>query len=277
MKHRRKSPGRPRKSGDRKPCGRLRQVAPEPNSYVLERRRALAGPGVAVEAAENPLDLAHARGWLTERQHRAGAAYARIKRACKLGSQRVTLANLPEAPEWGEKDVRPIGQLPDAMIVQALENIALPAPNSSQERTERAMAQWAQLCEALGMDELTQVEFVCVEESWPFWLTHRIARAAAVERGEGEAHDAKFGKASAHHETKFQALASGLDKIADLLFRTKDGEGGIDTIEPLSFGEMNSQMPAASKRVVEVRDYVDPEGNKLFEVERVSRRRRTVA
>lgn len=72
--------GRPLKDGVRHPCGKLKQEPTAPNSVVLRAKAALIGVPLEkatraqIAATENPLDLAHARGWITPDEHKAGEA-----------------------------------------------------------------------------------------------------------------------------------------------------------------------------------------------------------
>ena len=71
-----------RQTGERYDNGRLKP--PAPNAKVVAARRALLGAAadqvVDIRKAENALDVALARGWLTEKHHRAAQAYAAIAR-----------------------------------------------------------------------------------------------------------------------------------------------------------------------------------------------------
>jgi hypothetical protein len=78
--------GRKRLDGERYACGKRRPPAPNPKVVAL--RRAMLGgeapsPG-ALAAAENPLDLMLARGWIDEPLHRAAADYAALHRRAAL-------------------------------------------------------------------------------------------------------------------------------------------------------------------------------------------------
>lgn len=72
--------GRPRLEGDRYDCGKLKP--PPPNERVIAMRRHMLGnPSARVgqlAVAENAVDLAHARGWLTPNQREAINAYREL-------------------------------------------------------------------------------------------------------------------------------------------------------------------------------------------------------
>lgn len=74
--------GRPRHTGPRHANGRL--MPPGPNEHVIASRRALLGvtdpatENVDLSKAENALDLALARGWISPARHRAARTYAQL-------------------------------------------------------------------------------------------------------------------------------------------------------------------------------------------------------
>jgi hypothetical protein len=250
-KHIRRRPGRKRKAGDRKPCGRLRYTPPEPNQSVIERRKALLGSDVGLHNAESPLNLAFARGWISERQFRAGAAFGRIHAGAGLNAPGLSGSGLAEADEGTRVEVRTWAELSDVEIGAIWNQVMnVSGPATTDEKQARSMDNWIALCAILTPSELREVELVCVHDSWPFWITSRCA-----------------GNMTSAHERKRDLLLAGLDKIAKTLFRAKED---APTIEPLSFGQMNSAQP---RSVVELTTYEDQDGNKLFEVERVSRRK----
>ena len=86
--------GRPRKAGDRSPCGKLRPQPQVPNQKVIAMRRAMLGAkdgdAVDLSKAENPMDLAFERGWLTERRHRAGQLFANLYRGIRMPTLKVS-------------------------------------------------------------------------------------------------------------------------------------------------------------------------------------------
>lgn len=85
--------GRPRKSGERYPGGKLKPQN-GPNAKVVAMRRALLGANdgedVDLTMAENPMDLAFARGWISEPRHRAGKLFANLYRGIRMPALKVS-------------------------------------------------------------------------------------------------------------------------------------------------------------------------------------------
>ena len=86
--------GRPRKAGDRYPGGKLKPQSQIPNQKVIALRRAMLGAkdgdAVDLSKAENPMDLAFERGWVTERRHRAGQLFANLYRGIRMPTLKVS-------------------------------------------------------------------------------------------------------------------------------------------------------------------------------------------
>lgn len=188
--------GRPRKDGPRYPSGELRP--PEPNPRVIADRRALLGTlNIGHAAAEDAMLLALARGWLTEDQHRAGEAYARVYR---IAHPQRTHGGLGEAPEPVERDKRPIAQMGGAEIVAAFDAImeATPMPTDEQRQADarRRYVDWTHRMTAAEQQQV--FECFCLR-SWPMWVINRAAGR------EGEA-----------AERRRDLLVSGLDALVSV-------------------------------------------------------------
>jgi hypothetical protein len=153
MTRRRKSgsskAGRKRTDGERYPCGKKKPIKPNPKVVAL--RRALLGrddlPVMALAAAENPLDLMLARGWLEARLHRAARDYAAL--------------------------VERAGLKGPAMRTAQFEKLARSFDAGSGDASAMATLRelWAQMRPA----EAQALHEVCVRESWPEWLIFRLA------------------------------------------------------------------------------------------------------
>lgn len=145
---RRKS-GRKRAEGERHACGKLRP--PGPNPKVLAIRRAMLGredlEPAALAAAENPLDLMLARGWIEERLHRAAVAYAALHRRAAL-----------EAP---------------ALRSASFEKVAGSFDGAAGDGA--AMAELRTIWTALAPAQAQVLLEVCVRASWPQWMVFRLA------------------------------------------------------------------------------------------------------
>jgi hypothetical protein len=191
--------GRPKKSGPRKPCGRLVQKV-DPNAKVVELRRAMLGDvSLSISHAENPMDLAFHRGWLTEEQHRAGTAYAIAWR--RSHPQRQTTGALTEAPER-HYDPRPIGQMGSLEIAQAFDSILAGTHRAatSDELQTAARKRYNAMSALMRPDEQNEVFLCFCMQSWPQWILQRIA-----------------GRFDTSWERKNRYLVAGLTQLAQHL------------------------------------------------------------
>ena len=139
--------GRPRAAGERYASGRLKPAGP--NLRVVAERRALLGvadaKGQALKAAENALDLALARGWLSKELRQAAEDYAALHRRSALGLTPIRTSN-PEQGPGGSRAPRAA----DAQALYRLSHI------------------WQALA-ATPSVRRTLVE-VCVLGAWPKWV-----------------------------------------------------------------------------------------------------------
>lgn len=138
--------GRPRKAGERYENGRLRPAGPNERVLAL-RRRLLDRPEAAAQglrAAENPLDLMLARGWIGQEAHSAGKAFARLHAEARMSLAPIRVSSL-ERPVRGAGTVRT-----DPVALWRLNRI------------------WAALAgRPAAAGALVEV---CVLEAWPAWL-----------------------------------------------------------------------------------------------------------
>lgn len=182
--------GRKPKSGQRHPCGRLKQPSKEtvvarkaivgkPTAEVLTKRRELLGrPDATIaetRAAENPLDCMVARGWLEPSLAHAGHAYAELYRRAGLHAAKVTAA-IEEAPETAEIDTRLIRNMtPEeiAAVWAVLERRGGegPAGLGDEVATRTLKTLWT----GLGPSITAELYSVCVLNSWPFWAMQKVA------------------------------------------------------------------------------------------------------
>lgn len=138
--------GRPRQPGNRYPSGKLKP--PEPNAVVVALRRAnLPGDRADLTKAENAIDLALARGWLTEDQTRAAWAYHQLHR--KAGNELPTLK------------------------IQNLDKIAKAFDPSLGSGGAADLCR--DLHASMTADERAMLFEVCVLLSWPQWVVQRCA------------------------------------------------------------------------------------------------------
>lgn len=155
--------GRPRIAGERYENGRLKPVGPNPR-VVAERRALLGSPeakGQALKAAENALDLALARGWLSKELHQAAQDYAVLHRRGALGLAPIRTIDPEQGPGGGRTP-----RLADAASLYRLSHI------------------WQALATTPSVRRML-VE-VCVLGAWPKWVIDAAAgktgALAGVER-----------------------------------------------------------------------------------------------
>lgn len=150
--------GRPRKEGPRYANGRLKPEGP--NARVVEIRRALLGKpdakGMALAPAENPLALAHARGWLSKSLLDAGAAFREHHHKARLSLPPPRTANLE--PGSGGKSYAPA----DPAALYLMHRI------------------WTVL--SIKPKALGAVVDVCILDAWPDWLVQAVAEPAVDRR-----------------------------------------------------------------------------------------------
>lgn len=159
--------GRPKKGGERFPCGKLKASGPNPT--VVAKRRA----GDA-SAGEHPLDFALSNNWITERMHKDAMAYRAAYARTQIGGPQLSLGGLQESPDpetlrtnWSELSDAYIGELFDKVFS------AEPLPEVKELQDIQALARWRNLNLALSPEERHELFLVCVVGSWPFWMPKR--------------------------------------------------------------------------------------------------------
>lgn len=196
--------GRPRKvDAKRYPSGRLiaKDQVVEPNPFLLRQRATVMGDCASdPSVTENPMDLAHARGWLTQRQVEAGRRYAALYRSCHPTRP----CSAPhEAPPAGEREDRAWSEIPRAEIVVLFDRMMDATTARSRPESLQAKAHSSYLALSAVMDRQAQIEVFnafCLG-MWPRWEVDAISDR-----------DTSADAASRH-----AALVNGLDAINRLL------------------------------------------------------------
>ncbi len=241
--------GRPRQTGDRDAGGRLRP--PGPNPKVVAERRALVGQDGDIARASSPLDLALARGWISQGQHRAGTNYARLYRMSRLGApDRDVGFGLREAPGVEAVDPRGLREMSDCEIAAAFDGVFDRVERGDAEaRASAAFREWKALNALMSPDEQREVFLVCVRDSWPQWIVQRAA-----------------GRFGTRWEAAHGALIAGLNAIDARSRRPR-------TAAPSQPAAPAPERPPrrTTARRLETTLYIDGEGALLFEVERRGR------
>ena len=259
--------GPKKRSGPRYPNGRLKPDGPNPR--LLELRRLIAPD---VRLAENPLDAAFANGWLSEAEHRAGRVYARLCAQVDLGGPRAGRARLTERAAPAEGQGRKLAEmsLPElaALWDAALGDGAPAGPEERAAAAERAMAAWRAIGASVRAPARAELFSVCVLESWPQWLLHRLSGLALRRRAEAE------NRPLADDELALIALrfTTRWETKRDLLVEALAGVAAVlRPPEPRRWAVPSPNLPIAPT-TLESADYVTPAGDLLFQVERRGRR-----
>jgi hypothetical protein len=171
--------GRPRKKDvARNASGRIVQRV-DPNERVVELRKALLPPAkdgnqIDISQADDPMDLAHARGWLSTRQVTAGRRYAALYAASHPSKIRKAEH---EAPPEGERDARSWSQVPDAEIVMMFDKMmdATARQSRPESAAVRSRTLYLSMTNALSPREQLQVFNCFCLRSWPQWLIWQCA------------------------------------------------------------------------------------------------------
>jgi hypothetical protein len=239
--------GRPRADGERYPCGKLRPPAPNPK--VVAERQALLGAGGDLTRASHPLDLALARGWITERHHRAGTRYASLYRRARLGApDREGQGRIEEMRE-AETDSGRFSGMTDAAITAAFDRVFDEEGGLDADLDAAgAGAAWRKANAAMTAAEQSEVFLVCVRASWPQWIIQRAA-----------------GRYGTRWEDRHALLIRGLEAIA----------APARTARPAKESVVARATPprAAGAGLEDRTSYVTPQGELLFQVVRRVRRR----
>lgn len=174
--------GRPRKSGDRYPSGKLKPDV-KPNARVVAMRRALLGAkhgqDVDITKTEHPLDLALARGWLTQERYDAAQLFIRLYRGIRFpvmqvsrdpsdlgGMTKEDRALVGEKLNWANMPSADVNRLFDAVVMSAKPTPAAqpksPLPN--------VPAQLREIWAALRPEQARELFSVAILGHWPQWV-----------------------------------------------------------------------------------------------------------
>lgn len=176
--------GRPRKSGARYPSGKLKPDV-KPNSRVVAMRRALLGAKdgdtVDLSKTDHPLDLALARGWLTQERYDAAQLFIRLYRGIRFpvmqvsrdpsdlgGMTKEDRAVVAEKLNWANMPSADVNRLFDAVVMSAQSTTAAaPQPKSPLPQVPEQLREiWA----ALRPEQARELFSVCVLGHWPQWV-----------------------------------------------------------------------------------------------------------
>ena len=253
--------GRPRKAGERYPSGKLRP--PEPNARVLADRAAMLGTKVDAKGQEvqrtdwqnasTPMDLALARGWVTEEEHRAGAKFLACYLGARLGGPSMGHGGPKEVDLGAEVGARIFKDMTSEEITEIWDNVFnRTADIDAESRTAASHRRWVLLNAALKRDEQDELFSVCVLNSWPQWLVQRVA-----------------GHFGTRWEAKRDVLVAGLRKVRLAMAPRKAPAPPPAPPVPMV---SNTRVLHDAPKLVERTQYVNEAGEVLLEVELKRRR-----
>jgi len=244
--------GRPRKPGPRFPSGKLRPNN-EPNARVVADRRAmLGGDDLDLSAAHDPLALAHARRWITTADLRTGEAYADIGRRAKIGGPGLANGGIAEANTTVGIDRRAFRDMTDAEVTAVFDQVFSVRGATPEEAAAHAMALWQKVHRALTPIQRRELDLVCMQRSFPFWMMDLVAgRELLGSRLE-----------------KRNALVEGLAAVREALHKPKAETPARQKLPPEPPPEV-----VHGPRPIDVTRYVSPTGELIREVVRIGRRR----
>lgn len=187
--------GRPRKTGDRYPSGKLKPA--KPNARIIAMRRALLGAkegdDVDLTKTEHPLDLALARGWLTQERYDAAQLFIRLYRGIRFPVMPVSRdtsasavltkaerSSIGEKLKWDNMPSADINRLFDAVVMSARISSA-PRRQAAPEQVAEAFGRDAdplpvippelrEIWAALKPEQAREVFSVAVLGHWPHWV-----------------------------------------------------------------------------------------------------------
>ncbi|MCZ4109548.1 hypothetical protein O3U67_15770 [Brevundimonas diminuta] len=251
--NRRSKGGRPRLKGDRTKGGRLKH---SPNERVMEIRAAFGVDHIG--QAFSPIQIALRNGWLSVEDCCTASEFASLYAAAGLGRSSISMTSDLEVKTRTETTGDPtapsfFAQLPDqevAMIWDLVFSNDGGAQDTREERAARAMRKWKAANAAMSPEQRTEVHNVCILDSFPQWVIHR----ASGHMGTG-------------WERKRDLLISGLRAVRAALHpKTKRADEDL-TFIPAEQPRQHVGAGSSTKRTT----YVDPDGEPVLEVERVSR------
>lgn len=227
--------GRPRKSGERYPSGKLKPEKPFEVDWLTR-----------AASSYNPLGLAASLGLISARLHRAGEGFARIHRMAGYKSAVAAsgLHEVEQQPEWKAA----LSTLPDAVLVEAFDRV-FSVFGTDDERQTEGRRQWRAIAKRLSQTERSELISICVVGDTPFWLLH-IAHGKALPPAWQERRD---------------AFVSGLKEVCAWFMEQRHPP----EIIPLPTQPRKLIGPRVTERI----EYVDEAGEMIRVVERkISRR-----
>jgi hypothetical protein len=143
--------GRARSNAPRYPGGKLKPEPITPNPVVVAAREVMLGgvvPTATAVLAENPLDLARHRKWITPAQHSAGARLIELYQMAGMDLPQLRVQDFDRNPKGHTEHTG------DAKAMGELRKVAV------------ALRSWPRARDA--------VFSMCILNEWPAWMIARI-------------------------------------------------------------------------------------------------------
>jgi hypothetical protein len=251
--------GRPKKAGARYPGGQLRP--PTPNEVVVKQRREMLGDAsLDIALASDALDLAHARGWITDVQHRAARTLGKLYHQARIGGPRMGSGALHEVQPALQIDARSFAIMSDDEVEELWDKVFSDEGEATPEdRAETALALWGKIMGSLDQAVQSEMFAVCIAGSWPQWMVYE-ARGKPVPPT---------------WEVRRTRLFLGLAKVRDVARKPRPHV--VPPSQPHPLRKHNRRARMVEERII----YVDEGGDTVpivsehglpFEVARLTRR-----
>lgn len=250
--------GRPRKDGDRYPNGRLKPAGPA--ARTLEIRQSLGLEKMNQKMI--PLDVAHARGWLSDADFLTGIRFASLHQAAGFTKTGGSAGSSHEVETPTEVSLSVtlhaksfFSSLPHAEIVALWDQVfarSEPDTAKAEDGSAKAMRKWKAANAAMTMQERAEVTDVCVHDSWPQWIIQRTA-----------------GRMDTSWERKRDLLVSGLGKVRTAIGSPKPANHAQPSATVAANDAARPTGPVRTERTL----LVDQDTGEVFRViERITRR-----
>lgn len=137
----------------------------------------LGGAELSITNASDPLDLAYARGWVSEEMHRTAMFLRALYGRTGVRGPDIKVQNLHEVDLAAPMRIENFSSLPDALVAELFDKVFCEEvpPADREMRAEEATELWGAVMFGLPAAVQAEVFWVCVRQSWPQWVIQRAA------------------------------------------------------------------------------------------------------
>lgn len=242
--------GRPPKSGDRWPNGRLKHTPQKDEGNPIAKQQAMLGGSAS---GKHPLDFAFGLNLLTTRQVKMGHAYARMYAETGMQGPRLaqggpteTETSVIDQPFLGKSWIHSLGRKGLVQVFDAAFNTP-PETISREDRERLATQRWQVINHQLSAMERQELFAVCIQADWRLW----IPTLATKRNLDPTITDVQA--LGAMRAAQRAALLSGLNKVGRLLAKPKPEQPS----EP-------PKQPYTGPKIDLVTEHVDDETGELL-------------